>query len=100
MLEELLLELYHYQGLKRNTYQEIFSYLFIKMFYRWASVASVDSSGSSTTIGGDNNSTSSPNLLGAHNHSKSLEQSLLTTCVGSIMELNEILSRVSHYHHK
>ncbi|CAG7837994.1 unnamed protein product [Allacma fusca] len=63
---------------------------------RWASIASVDSSGSSSTTIGANQDDSSLR----HQHNKSLEQSLLTTCVGSVAELADILSRVSHYHHK
>jgi hypothetical protein len=51
---------------------------------RWASVASVDSSGSSSsTIGPSHNVDDSSISSRSHNHSKSLEQSLLTTCVGS-----------------
>lgn len=53
---------------------------------RWASAASVNSSGSSSsTIGPSPHQDDSSLSSRSHSHShKSLEQSLLTTCVGSI----------------
>jgi len=63
---------------------------------RWPSQSGLDSSG----LRGSGSSVASSGGPDDHcrNTSKTLEQSLLTTCVGTINELHEILQRVTQFH--